>query len=195
MRCVDSGRVAIFDATNSTRKRRAWLKSQLEALPVKLLFIESVCTDEQIVEKNIWNAKVTLPEYADMPPEEAYRDFAQRIEFYRSVYEPMDEEDLSWIKLINCGKRVEINNIHGYLLGRIVQFLSNMHNTPHSIYLTRHGQSEYNRVGKIGGDSPLTDAGNRYSRKLAQFVEDQVTKNDDGERIKCVIRASGFILV
>lgn len=25
----------------------------------------------------------------------------------------MDEEDLSWIKLINCGKRVEINNIHG----------------------------------------------------------------------------------
>jgi 6-phosphofructo-2-kinase len=61
-----------------------------------------------------------------------------------------------------------------------------MHNTPHSIYLTRHGQSEYNRVGKIGGDSPLTDAGNRYSRKLAQFVEDQVTKNDDGERIKCV---------
>jgi hypothetical protein len=113
MRCVDSGRVAIFDATNSTRKRRAWLKSQLESLPVKLLFIESVCTDEQIVEKNIWNAKVTLPEYADMPPEEAYRDFAQRIEFYRSVYEPMDEEDLSWIKLINCGKRVEINNIHG----------------------------------------------------------------------------------
>lgn len=64
MRCVDSGRVAIFDATNSTRKRRQWLKTQLENLPVKLLFIESVCTDEQIVDKNIWNAKVTLPEYA-----------------------------------------------------------------------------------------------------------------------------------
>lgn len=64
MRCVDSGRVAIFDATNSTRKRRAWLKTQLENLPVKLLFIESVCTEEEIVDKNIWNAKVMLPEYA-----------------------------------------------------------------------------------------------------------------------------------
>lgn len=30
----------------------------------------------------------------------------------------MDEEDLSWIKLINCGKRVEINNIHGALCSR-----------------------------------------------------------------------------
>ena len=95
-----------------------------------------------------------------MAPEQAFRDFRQRIEFYKvrrlaetsrldtprfaraaiphlthrlaspsapaaddsvclsayspqSVYEPMDEEDLSWIKLINCGTRVEINNIHG----------------------------------------------------------------------------------
>lgn len=73
-----------------------------------------------------------------------------------------------------------------------MQFLSNMHNTPHSIYLSRHGQSEYNRVGKIGGDSPLTDAGNRYSRKLAQFVEEQITKNDAGERIKARLWTSSL---
>ena len=82
-------------------------------------------------------------------------------------------------------RRVEINNIHGYLLGRIVQFLSNMHNTPHSIYLTRHGQSEYNRVGKIGGDSPITAAGDRYARKLAEFCLENVAKNDKGERVRC----------
>lgn len=50
LRAVDSGRVAIFDATNSTRSRRAWLREQLAGLPLKLLYIESVCTDEKIVE-------------------------------------------------------------------------------------------------------------------------------------------------
>lgn len=113
MRALDSGRVAIFDATNSTRKRRAWLREQLASLPIKLLFIESVCTDEKMVDENIRNAKVGLPEFSHLSPEDAFRDFKARIKHYESVYEPMDEEDLSWIKLINCGKRVENNNIHG----------------------------------------------------------------------------------
>ena len=192
MRAVDSGRVAIFDATNSTRKRRAWLREQLEGLPIKLLFIESMCTDQSIVDSNIWNAKVVLPDFADMPPEEAFRDFKARIKHYESVYEPMDEEDLAWIKLINCGRRVEINNIHGYLLGRIVQFLANMHNTPHSIYLTRHGQSEYNRVGKIGGDSPLSAAGEAYAHKLAEYVVEHVCKDANGEHIKARLWTSSL---
>lgn len=184
MRAVDSGRVAIFDATNSTRKRRAWLREQLAHLPIKLLFVESMCTDESIVDNNIRNAKVGLPEFSHLPVEEAFRDFKARIKHYESVYEPMDEEELAWIKLINCGRRVEINNIHGYLLGRIVQFLANMHNTVHSIYLSRHGQSEYNRVGKIGGDSPLSVAGEAYAHKLAAFVQENVCKDERGELVK-----------
>ncbi len=192
MRAVDSGRVAIFDATNSTRKRRAWLREQLANLPIKLLFIESMCTDEDIVDRNIWNSKVVLPDFAGMPPEEAFRDFKARIKHYESVYEPMDEEELAWIKLINCGRRVEINNIHGYLLGRIVQFLANMHNTVHSIYLTRHGQSEYNRVSKIGGDSPLSTAGEAYARKLADYVVEHVCKDDTGEHVKARLWTSSL---
>ena len=42
------------------------------------------------------------------------------------------------------------------MLGRIVQFLSNLHATHQTIYLSRHGQSEYNFQGKIGGDSGLS---------------------------------------
>ena len=91
MRALDSGRVAIFDATNSTRKRRQWLREQLAHLPIKLLFIESVCTDEKMVDENIRNAKVGLPEFSHLSPEEAFRDFKRRIKHYESVYEPMDE--------------------------------------------------------------------------------------------------------
>jgi hypothetical protein len=45
-RGFDSGRVAIFDATNTTRARREWIREQLDRLPLKLLFVESVCTDQ-----------------------------------------------------------------------------------------------------------------------------------------------------
>ena len=39
----------------------------------------------------------------------------------------------------------------------------------------RHGQSEYNAIGRIGGDSGLSTHGVNYARKLADFVEDHVS--------------------
>ena len=181
-RGVDSGRVAIFDATNSTRERRRWIVDQLSALPLKLLFIESICTDEAVVEKNIRMAKISNCDYNGiMTPEQAFEDFMQRVRNYEKEYQPMgvdpEENDLSFIKLIDCGRRVESNRVHGYLLGRIAQFLSNMHATTCSIYLSRHGQSEYNALQKVGGDSVLTQMGENYALKLADFA-DQVVSRD-----------------
>ena len=180
-RGADSGRVAIFDATNTTKERRRWLCEQLAGLPLKILFIESVCTDEAVIERNIWNSKVNNEDYGGgkMDRDAAYRDFRDRIALYQSVYEPMEEEHLSFIKLINCGRRVEINNIHGFLLGRIVQFLSNLHAHNSCVYLSRHGESEYNARGQIGGDSTLTPMGESYARRLGQFCADVICK--DGE--------------
>ena len=40
--------------------------------------------------------------------------------------------------------------------------------------LLSHGQSEYNAVERIGGDSGLTEDGLNYARKLAEFVEEKV---------------------
>ena len=180
-RGFDSGRVAIFDATNTTRARREWIREQLDRLPLKLLFVESVCTDEEIIERNIWQAKVNNEDYrSEADKKKAYDDFRKRIAKYEEVYEPMEEEHLSFIKLINEGRRVEINNIHGFLLGRIVQFLSNLHATHQTIYLSRHGQSEYNFQGKIGGDSVLSRMGENYATMLAKYCEDVICVDKRG---------------
>ena len=180
-RGFDSGRVAIFDATNTTRARREWIREQLGRLPLKLLFVESVCTDEEIIERNIWQAKVNNDDYrSEADKKKAYDDFRKRIAKYEEVYEPMQEEHLSFIKLINEGRRVEINNIHGFLLGRIVQFLSNLHATHQTIYLSRHGQSEYNFQGKIGGDSVLSRMGENYATMLAKYCEDVICVEERG---------------
>lgn len=50
----------------------------------------------------------------------------------------------------------------------------NLHSLPRVFYLSRHGQSEYNLLGKIGGDAGLTDAGHEYARRLADFAHNVV---------------------
>ena len=53
----------------------------------------------------------------------------------------------------------------------------NLHTLPRVFYLSRHGQSEYNLLGKIGGDSGLTEAGREYARRLADFAHNVVAMN------------------
>ena len=74
-RGVDSGRVAIFDATNSTRERRRWLVDQIGSLPLKVLFIESICTDKSVIERNVRSVKISNRDYEGlMTPEQAFQD-------------------------------------------------------------------------------------------------------------------------
>ena len=87
------------------------------------------------------------------------------------MQEDGSEDDLSYIKLINYGDKVVTNRMHGYLRMRIAQFLSVIHPTPHVIYLSRHGQSEYNVLGKLGGNPPLSPAGQEYARRPAQPLQ------------------------
>ena len=47
-------------------------------------------------------------------------------------------------------------------------------------------------MGKIGGDSPLTAAGDRYARKLADFVAERVCKNEKGERVRARLWTSSL---
>lgn len=57
----------------------------------------------------------------------------------------------------------------------------NLHTLKRTFYLTRHGQSEYNLLGKIGGDSGLTDAGLEYARRLAVFAKDYIAQETESD--------------
>ncbi|CAI7813707.1 unnamed protein product [Closterium sp. NIES-54] len=69
-----------------------------------------------------------------------------------------------------CVHAWQVNNISGYLPGRIVFFLLNTHITPRPVLLTRHGESMDNVRGRIGGDPLLSPAGEIYAEKLSEFV-------------------------
>lgn len=117
--------------------------------------------------------------YVNMPAEKAIEDFRTRIAQYERTYETIDEEHLSYIKLIDVGKTMVANNINNYIAGRVVFFLMNLHIGPRPIYISRHGQSEFNTLGKLGGNSDITDIGDKYARSLADWLADNTSLSDN----------------
>lgn len=68
---------------------------------------------------------------------------------------------LSYIKIFDVGSRYLVNRVQGHIQSRIVYYLMNIHVTPRSIYLSRHGESELNLLGRIGGDTGLSPRGQK----------------------------------
>ncbi|CAL4068421.1 unnamed protein product [Meganyctiphanes norvegica] len=178
---LEGGEVGVFDATNTTIERRRFIyKIVVENMQFKLLFIESICDDPNLVEENIMDVKVTSPDYKEMNGEEAYQDFMQRILQYEKIYQSIDEnleEHLSFMKLFNAGQKMLIHKCEGNVQARIVYFFMNIHINPRTIYFSRHGESELNTVGKIGGNSDLSERGYEYSKALAKYIKLQDIKN------------------
>ncbi|KAJ8543593.1 hypothetical protein K7X08_006116 [Anisodus acutangulus] len=180
----EGGQVGIFDATNSSSRRRNMLMKMAEG-NCKIIFLETICNDPKLIERNIRLKVQQSPDYAEEPDFEAgYRDFKNRLDNYEKVYEPVEEG--SYIKMIDMvsghGGQIQVNNISGYLPGRIVFFLVNTHLTPRPILLTRHGESLHNVRGRIGGDTAISETGELYAKKLANFVEKRL-KNEKAASI------------
>jgi len=163
------GEVGIYDATNTERSRRDVIRQRCTDAGVKVLFVETICDDPTIVDANVRNNKLRLPDYAGMDPEAAFRDFRARIAQYERTYEPVSDAEGSYVQLVDAGRQVITNRIEGYLSSRLVFFLMQIRPTDRPIWLTRHGESEFNVLGRIGGDAPLTPKGEEYARALGEF--------------------------
>lgn len=164
------GEVGIYDATNTTRSRRALLADRMRAHGLSVVFVESVCEDEGVIESNIRQTKLHMPDYAGADPDAAVADFRARIAHYERAYEQVGEDEGSFVRLIDVGRLLVAHEIHGYLPSRLVYFLMNLHVTPRSIWLVRHGESTFNVEDRVGGDSGLSERGQELARSLAAHV-------------------------
>ncbi|XP_061716692.1 6-phosphofructo-2-kinase/fructose-2,6-bisphosphatase isoform X3 [Cydia pomonella] len=178
---VKGGEVAVFDATNSTRERRRMIRDiVVHEMGFKLFFVESICDDPRIIEQNIMEVKVSSPDYTNIQnTDNVLNDFLLRIEHYKEKYEPLEENlesDYSFMKIYDTGEKVKKVVVHkheGHIQSRIVYYLMNIHIVPRTIYLTRHGESLHNIVGRIGGDSALSARGAQYAGALARYIDAQ----------------------
>ncbi|XP_025836228.1 6-phosphofructo-2-kinase/fructose-2,6-bisphosphatase [Agrilus planipennis] len=173
----NGGEVAVFDATNSTLDRRKMIYEVIvEKMGYKLFFVESICDDPKIIEQNIKEVKISSPDYANMNEDSVLTDFLKRIEHYQERYQPLDEErenKIAFMKIYNTGQKVVVHKHEGHVEARIVYYLMNIHITPRTIYLTRHGESEQNLMYRIGGDSNLSSRGALYAKALSSYIKEQ----------------------
>jgi hypothetical protein len=167
------GQVGIYDATNTTRARRKLFVERCRSKGVPVVFIESICDDPRVIDANVRETKLSSPDYLGADPDDAVQDFRERIANYGRVYEPVGDDEGSYIKIIDVGRQVVLNRISGYIPDRILPLLIRMHVTPRPILFTRHGESEFNARGLLGGDPELSPRGVEYSRSLAKFIDER----------------------
>uniref|UniRef100_A0A673MLP3 6-phosphofructo-2-kinase/fructose-2,6-bisphosphatase 2 n=1 Tax=Sinocyclocheilus rhinocerous TaxID=307959 RepID=A0A673MLP3_9TELE len=177
----ESGQIAVFDATNTTRERRDLIIYFVQEIAYKVSQPNSVCDDPEVIAANILEVKVSSPDYPETHRERVMDDFLKRIECYKVTYQPLDpdeyDKNLSFIKVMNVGRRFLVNRVQDYIQSKIIYYLMNIHVHSHSIYLCRHGESEHNIQGRIGGDSELSPRGRQFASALCEFIEEHKLSN------------------
>ena len=175
----EESQVAILDATNSTALRRNYLRERLHGKH-EYMFLESICQDDNVLEENYRLKMKYSPDYMGMDMDAALADFKTRIKMYENVYETIIDRSLHYVKLIDMvtGKgHMDVNRISGYIPGKMVFYLMQICKAlgrSRKIWLTRHGQSQYNVAGKVGGNSNLSTRGAAYTHILPEVLASRV---------------------
>ncbi|CAH7665754.1 cytoplasm protein [Phakopsora pachyrhizi] len=162
------GQVAIYDANNGTRAARQQLRQEFEPRGVHLMFIENVCDRKDVIEQNIKAVKISSPDYEGWDPEAALADYWGRIRDHEKTYEPIEQPSFPFVKVINLGEKIIVNNISGYLQSRIVFYLMQIHNSYRTIWFARSGPSRIEHLYKA--DSELSPLGQEYAERLCKFL-------------------------
>ncbi|KAF2454457.1 6-phosphofructo-2-kinase-domain-containing protein [Lineolata rhizophorae] len=172
---LQGGSVGILDATNSTLERRRMVMREVRerAGELNVLFIESVCVDETLLEANM-RLKLSGPDYKHKDPVAALADFKERVKLYEQKYVPLgdyeEQHNMPYVKMIDVGRKVVSHQIRGFLSSTAVYYLLNFNLAPRQVWITRHGESYDNARGRIGGDAELTPNGIRYADALTRFI-------------------------
>jgi broad specificity phosphatase PhoE len=154
------------------------------------MFIEVMSDNEISLTENYHETAKTNPDYVGVSLEDATLDYRNRVAKYSINYEPLHngksasiESKWSYFKCDHSKRHFVVHNVSGNLQLKIVNFIMNLRTTSHPFYLSRHGQSEYNSVGRIGGDSSLSEHGIQYAHKLAKFVDETLVKDSNGKDV------------
>jgi hypothetical protein len=127
--------VAIMDASNTIHERRRIIKGALDEIGVKTIFVECVYETEGLLNEHLSFLHLLSPDYESLQSSEAQEDYMQRIKFYRTNYATVNELDGSFIKLINGGQQIILNEVSGFLPSKIIFYLMNLHFGSKKIFL------------------------------------------------------------
>jgi broad specificity phosphatase PhoE len=174
-------RIAIFDATNSTDKRRKWLLQECTSpdkrpgKPTGVVFVESICDDQELLEENYRYKISNSPDFDGMTQQEALSDLRKRVTKYEEQYETITDDSLSYMKVFNLSTKLMVNHIYGRMAKELVPALMSWHIGTRPVFLCRPGQTisgiltdgeDYVARNKVDPSDPrFLDMSSRTKRK------------------------------
>ncbi|RAL07738.1 Elongator subunit ELP2 [Aspergillus homomorphus CBS 101889] len=165
----ENGQIAIYDAVNPLASGRRSLAKEFAKHDIETLFIESWCDDERIIEENVRRVKISSPDYVGWSSEDAVKHYLTRIAARIPQFQTMEETDLNYIKMMNAGERLIVNNrSFGYLSNRIVFYLLNLHIKSRHTYFARAGVSL--EADSYKADASLSEQGEDYAKKMTESL-------------------------
>ncbi len=162
------GQVAILDATNASMARREALEKELNDAPI--FYVECINDDKDLLSASI-DRKARLPEFAQLSHAEAVANFTERINYYESIYAPLERET-SFVRINTLYNRILREKLDAKIPYYVTIRDILVSDWVRNLYLVRHGESEYNVHGRIGGDAPLTEQGRLQAQALARHFMD-----------------------
>ncbi|CAK5262016.1 unnamed protein product, partial [Mycena citricolor] len=73
------GQVVIYDANNGTRAARQALAEKFDKAGIHVILLESLCDDQDVIERNIRSVKISSPDYRGWDSDKAVQDYYTRI--------------------------------------------------------------------------------------------------------------------
>lgn len=178
--CVSEGggcACGILDATNTTKVRRKMLMDRCsrEDPPVQLVFLELICDDEEILSQN-YRLKLANDDYKGRDAQASIDDFLNRVKQYELVYEQIeddesfDSERIRYIKMVNAGRKLIVANGQGHVHTLLVGLLHSIQLGPRIIWFVLAGETINDMSSVLGGDSPLSSAGQLYTTEVSRLI-------------------------
>ena len=140
-------RIAIFDATNSTVKRRQWILEECTSpekrpdKPTGVVFLESICDDNELLDENFRFKVLNSPDFTGMTEEEGMADIRQRAKKYEDQYETIDDDTQSYIKVWNLSSKVLVNHCYGRMSKIIVPAIMAWNIGSRPVFMCRPGKT------------------------------------------------------
>ncbi|XP_014254083.1 6-phosphofructo-2-kinase/fructose-2,6-bisphosphatase [Cimex lectularius] len=167
------GDIAILDGTHGSQDIRQLLRTLfVKQLGYKLLFIECEIDDNKLIEDNIKETIQICEDYSGMDYNDALKDLRTKIDIFSKYYtsiSPKEEENCSYIKFHNAGENISVHRLDGPYQTKVLEFVSCFRPVKKTLFFTRHGESEFNLLGRIGGDTNLSSRGHTYANSLAEY--------------------------
>ncbi|XP_060521655.1 6-phosphofructo-2-kinase/fructose-2,6-bisphosphatase-like [Cylas formicarius] len=170
-------KVAILDGPNVSRAQRQEIYDLVhEQLGFRVMFIECVCEDPVLLERNFKEILQYSADYKDMAMEESLKDLTYKMAHYKAQYESptlgsLWELPCPMVKLLDGGDGgVIAHGVTGIKESKILAYISAPKPYQQTLYFSRHGESEFNVIGRIGGDALLSPRGRMYSHSMAKHI-------------------------